>query len=175
MNRLRLLAMGAWGLAFLVGLLVLVWRTISAEPVQFARQEMPANHFVRRMDLSSPMGADLFTGKYLRRRVIRGETLTQRDVSPTPLLPTDAGPLLMMSTPVASVGTTVEAQKKGEICRDADAVAAAEAVAIACDPPDNSGTCHALVRAASAADTKKLAERLVKDGPTTFWFKASCK
>jgi hypothetical protein len=175
MNTLKLSAILVWGTAFLILLAVLVARTWQPADVQSAAREMPVNHFLRRADLDSYVGRDAFTGKYLRRRVIRGETLTVRDVSPAPLLPTEAGPLFVIATPVAGVGTSVEAQKKGEICRDTEAVAVAEVVAIACDPPENSAACHALVRAASAAEMKKLSERLVKDGPTNFWFKASCK
>jgi hypothetical protein len=175
MSGLRLWTILVWGVAFLVLLGVVIARNWQPADTQSAVREMPVNHFLRHADLGSYVGRDAFTGKYLRRRVVKGETLTVRDVSPMPLLPTDAGPLFVIATPVAGVGTSVEAQKKGEICRDTEAVASADVVAIACDPPENSATCHALVRAASAAEMKKLSERLVKDGPTNFWFKASCK
>jgi len=172
MKMLAAVAFLVWGAVFLVGLLVLVYRTAPLPPIAFARIEMPANHLIRTGDLE--MGADDFIGKYVHSHVIEHQKLTLHDVFAAPLLLVKQGPLFAVETPASGIGADVEAQKKGMICRNKSAIAAAEAVAFLCAPKDEGGNCVAILRT-QPEDTKKLAQALVKSGQSDLSFKADCK
>jgi hypothetical protein len=173
MKDIKSFAVLVWGLAFLVGLIVLIVRTGVWVPMAVSRVEMPANHLVRDADLANQTGVDAFAGKYVHRHVIEQQTLHSSDVFATPLLSVDQGPLFALMTPAAAVGTNVEAQKAGMICRQTNAIAKAEAVAIMCSVDEGTDRCVALVRAVPD-ETRKFAEDLIKSGQTNLSFKADC-
>jgi len=165
-----------WSVVFLLGLGIAAYRFDDAGVVPVATRRMSVNHLLEAADLEGPRSST-FVGRYLRMNVLQGEIVTPEDVSPTPLLYTDASPWFAISTSAIAVREgTIDVKSKGQICSHAESIAPAEVVALFCPTTKDARPCIALVSLA-AADTDKLSKQLTKetDPRSTLLFKVSCK
>jgi hypothetical protein len=166
-----------WGIIFLTGLLILLFRSSDSGEEVIAVHQARTNHRLQASDLQNPGKAAAFLGKYLRKSVLTGETIRSRDVSATPLVFTDPQPwFAVLAEPDAISQGLIDATSKGQLCDHVTvASASSEVVAIICTAPDNRGSCHVIVRIPSEDAIKfgsYLASRAIPDG---IYFKPSCK
>jgi hypothetical protein len=163
MNKLLALV---WGLAFLSGMAVLGCRLFWAgENHAIAKRQMPANHLILASDLAQGDGAAAFIGRYARRAIPFELKLSQDDISPVPLLMTDARPLFAVSVAGTAVRNgSVDAGATGKLCKGTTAIGDAEILALFCRRMVDD-RCMALVTAAPAASAA-LKPNETEVGPT---------
>jgi hypothetical protein len=169
-----------WSIAFLVGLVVLLYRFDAAGLAPIATRRMSVNHLLQADDLKGRKSSD-FVGMYLRMNVVQGEIVTPHDVSMTPVLYSDGSPWFAFSTPADAVRQgSIDAKSKGQICNHSESIAPAEVVALFCPTVEDGRPCLALVSVA-AADVDKLSKEITSNqitggpGSTPSLFKPSCK
>jgi hypothetical protein len=165
-----------WGLVFLVFLVIIGWRTYPVEPATIAAKDMPPLHLVQSGDLGNGTANGALVGRYLRRPVVKNQTLTPRDVSPAPILEADYPPMFAVFAPAASVRDgSLNAKTSGELCNDLEVIGKAAVIAPLCPPADDAAPCIALVRLLPTEDAGKVMAALAKTGMSDIRFKPACK
>jgi hypothetical protein len=151
-------------------------RTTTVEIATTAAKDMPALHLVSADDLGKGTANGAIIGRYLRRPAVKDQTLTPRDVSPTPILAPDHRPLFAVLAPAASARDgSPDAATAGELCHELDFVAKATVVVPLCPPADDAAPCIALVRLGPTKDASKVMGALTKIGISNIRFKRACK
>jgi hypothetical protein len=141
-------ALAIWGLVVFYGLAVHFFMHDERVRLAMAARQMPFNHRLAAKDFRDDRDGGL-AGTYLRMNAVAGEIITERDVSPTPILGTDPNPWFAIPVPaLAALRGPIEPGGKGQICDGTSVIEAAEVVALLCPPHDDGGACVVLVRVA---------------------------
>lgn len=171
----QMIAFTVWAAVIALGIRELSHRSDLCGDLTTANSAMPTNHVISANDLNGVRASEL-TGMYLRQKVTKGTSIEPRDVSSTPVLGVGAKTLFAIPMPDEPVAREmIEAGVRGQVCNQANAIAAADVVAVVCDKPDDKRSCVVLASATDVEAAKVLAAMANRPTSDMLRFKLSCK
>jgi outer membrane protein OmpA-like peptidoglycan-associated protein len=143
----RAFAFIVWGVIFLIGLSVLLFRFLHpAEMRAVAVRQMRLNHLILPADLQSSDQRVQLIGRYTRSNIVAGQILSANDISSVPLLATDREPLFAVPIHQDLVTTGgVDVATAGKICNKDQPIGDAHVVALFCTVLQETRPCMVLV------------------------------